>query len=238
MAHQVRVVSSLGDINDALHDLHIDQVNQADQVQFQLDEQAPLRDAAEMLLRTHPGTHGFIFVNPELLKCKSKTKGTLEADFNDMLDASLAKMDQEIQGIEASLSALRVLVLYNDNQIDQMAPNGPPLVERNQGVRHAVYPNPPFPEDPSFQHGTHHQRVPYQHPYATQQERDAAAARDRRAQRALWEAKLSILEERQSILKDKRFEMLSRMRAVYKRIMENRSDLGVGYANHGFPPLA
>jgi hypothetical protein len=95
-----------------------------------------------------------------------------------------------------------------------------------------------FPRDPSFEHGTAQQRVPYQQAYATQQERDEAAARDRRAQRAFWNAKLRILEARQSLLKEMRSEMMSKMRAEFKRIMEQRSDLGAGYADYEFPPLA
>ena len=95
-----------------------------------------------------------------------------------------------------------------------------------------------FPEDPSFEHATPQQRVPYQHAYGTQQERDEAAARDRRAQRALWHAKLCILEAGQSILKERRSEMMSKMRVEFKRIMEEPSDLGVGYADYEFPPLA
>ncbi|XP_037444891.1 uncharacterized protein LOC119314244 [Triticum dicoccoides] len=238
MAQVVRVVSSLADVDDALQDLDITNTYEADQVRFQLDERAPLQDAAAISLRTHPGRHGFILVNPELLKCKSKTKGTLEESFNNMLDASLERMNQEMEGVEASIAFLKVLVLYDDKQMAQMAPNGPPLLERNRGVQHAIYPHPPFPEDPSFEHATPQQRVPYQHAYGTQQERDEAAARDRRAQRALWHAKLRILEARQSILKDKRSEMMSKMRVEFKRIMEEPSDLGVGYADYEFPPLA
>ena len=95
-----------------------------------------------------------------------------------------------------------------------------------------------FPIEPEFEiAGPVGQRVPYQQAYGTQQERNDAAARDRRAQRALWETKLRIMEVRQSILKQKKFEMMARMRAELKRIMEERSDLGIGYAEYQFPPL-
>ncbi|KAI5020868.1 hypothetical protein ZWY2020_045756 [Hordeum vulgare] len=222
---QVRIVSSLADVDAALQDLHITDVNQANLVRFQLDEEAPLQEAINIDVRTYPGRHGFILVNPELLKCKFKAKTALETSFRTMLHASLGRIDQELQGVEASIAALKVLVLYHDNQIPN---NGP---QRNRGVLHAIYPHPPF---------THQQRVPCQPAYGTQtqQERDEAAARDRRAQRALWHAKLRILEARQSILKDKRSEMMSKMMAEFKRIMDERSDLGAGYADDGFPPLA
>lgn len=137
---EVRIVSSLADVAAALQDLQITEMNQAGLVRFQLDERAPLQEAAKINVKTHPGRHGFILVNPELLKCKSSAKTALETSFNTMLDASLERIDQELQGVEASIAALRVLVLYNDNQ---MAHNGPPLLERNQGVQHAIYPHPP-----------------------------------------------------------------------------------------------
>ena len=95
-----------------------------------------------------------------------------------------------------------------------------------------------FPSKPRFEHDKHHQRVPYQNAYATQQERDATAARDRHAQRAIWEVKLRILEARQSILEKEKIEMLSKMRSEFKTMMEQRSDLGTGYAEYEFPPLA
>uniref|UniRef100_A0A453GWN4 Uncharacterized protein n=1 Tax=Aegilops tauschii subsp. strangulata TaxID=200361 RepID=A0A453GWN4_AEGTS len=218
---QVRIVSNLADVDAALQDLHITEMNQAGLVRFQLDQQAPLPKAAKINVKTHPGRHGFILVNPELLKCKSSAKTALETSFNTMLDASLERIDQELHGVEASIVALEVLVLYDDNQ---MAHNGPSLPERNRGVEHAIYPHP--------------HRVPYQPAYGTQQERDEAAARDRRAQRALWHAKLRILKVRQSILKERRSEMMSKMRAEFKRIMEERSDLGASYADDEFPLLA
>ncbi|KAF7040798.1 LOW QUALITY PROTEIN: hypothetical protein CFC21_050674 [Triticum aestivum] len=231
---QVRIVSNLADVDVALQDLHITEMNQAGLVRFQLDEQAPLQEEAKINVKTHPRRHGFILVNPELLKCKSSAKTALETSFNTMLDASLERIDQELQGVEASIVALEVLVLYDDNQ---MAHNGPSL-ERNRGVEHAIYPHPHFPRFPNFEHGTHQQRVSYQPTYGTQQERDEAAARDRRAQRALWHAKLRILKARQSILKERRSEMMSKMRVEFKRIMEEQSDLGAGYADDEFPPLA
>ncbi|KAM3336545.1 hypothetical protein ACQJBY_030512 [Aegilops geniculata] len=170
---QVRIVSSLADVDPALQDLHITEMNQAGLVRFQLDEQPRLQEAAKINVKTHPGRHGFILVNPELLKCKSSAKTALETSFNTMLDASLERIDQELQGVEASIAALEVLVLCDDNQ---MAHNGASLPERNRGVQHAIYPHPP------------QQRVPYQPAYGTQQERDETATRDRRAQRALWHA--------------------------------------------------
>uniref|UniRef100_A0A453A622 Uncharacterized protein n=1 Tax=Aegilops tauschii subsp. strangulata TaxID=200361 RepID=A0A453A622_AEGTS len=221
---QVRLVSSLADVDAALQGLQITQMNQAGQVQFQLHEEAPLEEAAKIGERTRPGRHGFILVNPELLECKTKTKGVLERSFKNMLAATLQRTDKEMLEVDASISVLKVLVLKNDDEMDQLGPHGPPLNERNRGVQQVIYPHPP--------------RVPYQAAYGTQQERDEAAARDRCAQRALWHAKLCILEMRQSILKDKRSEMMSKMTAVFNRIMEEPSHLGVGYADNEFPPLA
>jgi len=231
----IRVVSSLNDVATELQNLQITDIARANDVQFQLDEETPLQDAAEMKMKIRPGKHEFILVNPELLECKYRAKVELETSFNSMLDASMEQIDQELQPIEEGIAALRVLVRYNDHQIPQ---NGPPLDQRNRGVQHVIYPCPPFPIEPRFEHDTHHQRVPYQNAYTTQQERDAAAARDRRAQRAVWEAKLRILEARQSILKELKASMLSKMRSEFKMMMEQRSNLGTGYAEYAFPSLA
>lgn len=236
---QVRIVSSMADVDAALEDLQITAMNEAHLVRFQLDERASLEDAADISVRTRPGRHGFILVNPELLDCKSIAKRALERSFNTMLDEALERIDQEMLGVDASIAALKILVLKNDNEMDQLGPNGPPLLERNRGVQQVIYPHPPFPVAPSFEHGTTlQQRFPFQPAYGTQQERDEASARDRRAQRAIWHAKLRILEARQSILSGKRSETMSKMRAEFKRIMEEPSDLGAGYADHAYPPLA
>ena len=91
---------------------------------------------------------------------------------------------------------------------------------------------------PSFEHDDHHHRVPYQNAYATPAELNEAGARDRRAQRALWRANLRILEARKTILEKMKYEMISTMRREIKRVLEEWSDLGVGYADYVFPPLA
>jgi len=136
----VRTVSSLADVAAELKALQITETNQAHLVRFQLDEQVPLQEAFNISAKTNPGRHGFILDNPELLKCKTKAKAALETSFNTMLDASQDRIDEDLQGVEASLEALRVLVRYNDNQ---MGHNGPPLVERNRGTQHCIYPHPP-----------------------------------------------------------------------------------------------
>ncbi|WVZ75121.1 hypothetical protein U9M48_023208 [Paspalum notatum var. saurae] len=147
----------------------------------------------------------------ELLECKYRAKVALETSFNLMLDESIQRIDQELKPIEDSIAALRVLVRIPDKQIQH---TGPALQQRNRGLVHCVYLCPLFPIEPEFEIAGHvGQRVPYQLAYGTQQERDDAAARDRRAQRALWETKLRIMEVRQSILKQQKFEMMARMRA-------------------------
>ena len=120
----IRVVSSLGDVATELQNLHITDIAQVNNVRFQLDEQAPLQDAANMKVKTRPGKHGFVLVNPELLECKYRAKMALETSFNRMLDTSMERIDQELQPIEAGIATLKVLVRYNDHQIPQ---NGPPV---------------------------------------------------------------------------------------------------------------
>ena len=75
-------------------------------------------------------------------------------------------------------------------------------------------------------------------PNATPAELNEAGARDRRAQRALLRANLRILEARKTILEKMKYEMISTMRREIMRVLEERSDLGVGYADYVFPPLA
>ena len=136
----IRVVSSLNDVATELQNLQITDIARANDVQFQLDEETPLQDAAEMKMKIRPGKHEFILVNPELLECKYRAKVELETSFNSMLDASMEQIDQELQPIEEGIATLRVLVRYNDHQIPQ---NGPPLDQRNRGVQHVIYPCPP-----------------------------------------------------------------------------------------------
>ena len=136
----IRVVSSLDDVATELQNLQITDVAQVNNVQFQLDEQAPLQDAANMKVKIRPGKHGFILVNPEPLECKYCANMALETSFNRMIDTSMERIDQELQPIEEGIAALRVLVGYNDQQIP---PNGPPLNHRNRGVQHCIYPCPP-----------------------------------------------------------------------------------------------
>ncbi|XBI40257.1 hypothetical protein VPH35_124871 [Triticum aestivum] len=234
-AAPVTVVSRLADVDAALEGLQITEMNQHNQVRFQLDERAPLQEAAMIGERTRPGRLGFILVNPELLECKTKTKGALEREFKNMLAEALQRIDQEMLEVDASTSVLKVRVLKTDAEVDLLGPHGPPLDERNAGVQHVIYPNPPFPENPSFERGPG-QRFPYQSAYGTQKQTDAAA-RDRLAQRSLWRAKLEILENRQSILKDKRSETMSKLTAVFDRIMAEPSHLGAGYEDRAYPPL-
>lgn len=234
-AAPIRVISTMDDVAAALQQLQITTMDQAGDVQFRLDEQAPLIEAAKIKMKTQPGERGFRLLNPELLECKFKAKMELEISFNRVLDASNQRIDNELEEIEASIALLKIYARYNDNQVE---PHGPPLVERNRGVRHAIYPHPPFPITPSFDHGTPAERIRFQHAFGTQAARNEAAARDIRAQRAIWQAKLRLLEVRQSILTKEKVEMNIKMRQEFKRLTEERSDLGVGYADYELPPLA
>ena len=136
----LRIVSSLDDVATALQDLNINATAQFGEVQFQLDEQAPLQEAANMKVKTRPGREGFRLVNPELLECKYRAKVALETSFNLMLDESIQRIDQELEPIEDSITALRVLVRTPDEQIQH---TGPALQQRNRGVVHCLYPCPP-----------------------------------------------------------------------------------------------
>ena len=91
-----------------------------------------------------------------------------------------------------------------------------------------------FSIEPLFEHDTHHQKARIKMLML----HNKRGMHDRRAQRAIWEVKLRILEARQSILEKEKIEMLSKMRSEFKTMMEQRSDLGTGYAEYEFPPLA
>jgi len=230
----VRVVASLEEVNTALQDLNINDVGQVNEVQFQLHEQASLQDAAMMKMKTRPRRQGFRLLNPELLECKYEAKMMLETSMNRVLDASIHRIDEDLERIVNSIATLKVLVNTPDHKIPH---HGPALNERNRGVQHMIYPCPPFNTNPSFEYDDHHHRVPYQDAYATPAELNEAGARDRRAQRALLRANLRILEARKTILEKMKYEMISTMRREIKRVLEERSDLGVGYADYVFPPL-
>uniref|UniRef100_A0A0D9WLA4 Uncharacterized protein n=1 Tax=Leersia perrieri TaxID=77586 RepID=A0A0D9WLA4_9ORYZ len=216
MAAPIQVVSSLQDIAHVLEAMHIDAIDRADEVQFELGEQTSLSEAVNIKSRTGPGRDGFVLVNHELLACKFRTKVKLEAAFNRMVDASLRRINEEPGPIEVRTA---------DPQMT--ANNGPPLAKRGQGPRQCIYANPPFPDEFSFEHNNAHHRVSYKHPYATRELRDEAAARDRRGQRALWEVKLRVLEVRQSILKERKTEMVLRMKEEYDRMMEDEDGGGM-----------
>jgi len=94
-----------------------------------------------------------------------------------------------------------------------------------------IYPNPPFPEDPSFEFAPGNQRVPYQTAFATNEELDAAIYRDKRAQRAFWRTNLRLLERKKSVLEKKKIDLEKSLGAEFCQVIEEQSDLGVGYAN-------
>ncbi|KAK3162667.1 hypothetical protein QOZ80_1BG0092200 [Eleusine coracana subsp. coracana] len=183
----IRIVSSLAEVDQALQDLNINAINQAAQVRFCLHEHASLKEASKMKLKTRPGRHGFRFLNPELLDCKCKAKVQLEECYTNMLRTSMTQFDQELIPLEARIGVLKHLMLSTDDQIQH---TGPPVNTRNRGVQQMLYPNPPFPEDPEYDCGDADQLVAYQAAYNTQAEIDAAVSHDKHAQRAFWNANL------------------------------------------------
>ena len=131
----------------------------------------------------------------------------------------------------ASIAELKDLMLSTDDQIPHI---GPEVHHRNRGVQQMLYPNPPFPIDPDYEFGTPQQRVPYQAAYTTDAERNDAVSRDKRAQRAVWNTNLRLLEVKKSAL-EKKTELERRLKAEFKKVNEQQSDLGVGYANYQSP---
>lgn len=69
-------------------------------------------------------------------------------------------------------------------------------------------------------------------------QRNAAVARDKRAQRAVWNTNLRLLEVKKSVLEKKKIELERVLREEFDKMIEEQSDLGVGYANYQFPHLA
>lgn len=136
----IRTVSSLDEVNDALQEMGITVIDQAPQVQFRLHEQASLTEATKMRTRTRPGRHGFRLVNPELLDCKVNAKVVLEECCKTLLKASMVQCDNELLPLEARIAQLKELFLSTDDQIPHI---GPEVHERNRGVQQMLYPNPP-----------------------------------------------------------------------------------------------
>ncbi|EAY74422.1 hypothetical protein OsI_02312 [Oryza sativa Indica Group] len=228
----IRTVSSLGEVNGALQEIGINTIDQAHQVQFRLHKQTSLKEATEIKMMIQTGRHGFRLVNPELLDCKFDARVKLEEWYNTMLDACMAQCDHELFSLEASIAELKDLMLSTDDQIPHI---GPEVHHRNRGVQQMLYPNPPFPIDPDYEFGTPQQRVPYQAAYTTDAERNDAVSRDKRAQRAVWNTNLRLLEVKKSALEKNKTELERRLKAEFKKVNEQQSDLGVGYANYQSP---
>ena len=79
-------------------------------------------------------------LNPELLECKYEAKMMLETSMNHVLDASIQRIDEDLERIVNSIATLKVLVNTPDHKIPH---HGPALNERNRGVQHMIYPCPP-----------------------------------------------------------------------------------------------
>ena len=110
------------------------------QVQFLLDEETPLVDAAIIKTRTRPGLLGFRMLNPELMDCKHRTKVELEEAYNEMFQDCMHRCDHELVTVDASIAELRRLINLPDGEIPH---NGPPIGQRNQGLREVIYLRPP-----------------------------------------------------------------------------------------------
>jgi hypothetical protein len=200
--------------------------------------------------------------NFELLDCKFEAKVELDQYFNTMLDACMVQCDQELLPLEARIAELKALMLSTDQQIPHV---GPDVKYRNREVQQMLYPHPPvclyfrrplllcfshfftntiffvsqFPVHPNHEFGTTLQaeRVPYQDAYTTDAERSAAVSRDKRAQRAVWNVNLRLLEVKKSVLK-KKGELLTSLWEEFMKVSKEKSDLGSGYANYQYAHLA
>jgi len=245
MANNTRTVSSLDEVNVVLQEMGINAIAKANQVEFRLHEQTSLQNAMNLkakdrpgrcgfkllnpeLAKVRPGRCGFKLLNPELLECKYKAMLKVQETFNTMLQTCMAECDLQMHPLEVQIVNLNQLLLSTDAQIPHV---GPPREERNRGVQQNIYPNPPFPEDPSFEFAPGNQRVPYQTAFATNEELDAAIYRDKRAQRAFWRTNLRLLERKKSVLEKKKIDLEKSLRAEFCQVIEEQSDLGVGYAN-------
>jgi len=228
MANNTRTVSSLDEVNVVLQEMGINAIAKANQVEFRLHEQTSLQNAMNLKAKVRPGRRGFKLLNPELLECKYKAMFKVQETFNTMLQTCMAECDLQMHPLEVQIVNLNQLLLSTDAQIPHV---GPPREERNRGVQQNIYPNPPFPEDPSFEFAPGNQRVPYQTAFATNEELDAAIYRDKGAQRAFWRTNLRLLERKKSILEKKKIDLEKSLRAEFCQVIEEQSDLGVGYAN-------
>ncbi|TVU21663.1 hypothetical protein EJB05_31313, partial [Eragrostis curvula] len=199
----IETISSLEEAGDALKNRDIDQV------QFLLHEQTSLQAATEVMVRTCPGKLGYSVKLDEAYR---------------RFEECMQQCDQELRPLEVHITQLKRLLLLPDNEIAHV---GPDIMQRNQGVQHVLYPHPPFPLYPSYEyHDSPEERIPYQPPYATAEERDDARSRDRRAQRAWWRTNLTLLETKKKILEGKRIELEIGLASEMRKALESQSDLG------------
>ncbi|CAL4903171.1 unnamed protein product [Urochloa decumbens] len=220
MAQQyTRTVRSMAEVTAAIQELNI-QPAEAARLQFEVHEQTSLLDAVKLKARTRAGRQGYKVLNSEFLDCKLDANIAIEEVYKSMYRSSTVRIDDALRTVEAAIAQVMVCKQRPDDQIPNV---GPPVEHRNRGVEHMIFPHPLRPL--------------YQEAYA-QPGVDAAVARDKRAQRAIWDAMLRFYEVRKDVLENSKSEMERRMKAVYDSLTEEPTNLGSGYANFDDPPLA
>ncbi|CAL4903170.1 unnamed protein product [Urochloa decumbens] len=234
MAQQyTRTVRSMAEVTAAIQELNI-QPAEAARLQFEVHEQTSLLDAVKLKARTRAGRQGYKVLNSEFLDCKLDANIAIEEVYKSMYRSSTVRIDDALRTVEAAIAQVMVCKQRPDDQIPNV---GPPVEHRNRGVEHMIFPHPLYSRNPSFPYGNGNQRPLYQEAYA-QPGVDAAVARDKRAQRAIWDAMLRFYEVRKDVLENSKSEMERRMKAVYDSLTEEPTNLGSGYANFDDPPLA
>jgi hypothetical protein len=204
--------------------------------------------------------------NFELLDCKFEAKVELDQYFNTMLDACMVQCDQELLPLEARIAELKALMLSTDQQIPHVGPDVKYRNREVQQMLYPHPPVCLYFRSPlllCFSHfftNTHFLSLssrsilimsfrvwyysartspilPYQDAYTTDAERSAAVSRDKRAQRAVWNVNLRLLEVKKSVLK-KKGELLTSLWEEFMKVSKEKSDLGSGYANYQYAHLA
>jgi hypothetical protein len=144
---QTRTVNSLAQVGEVLQDMGINDVQEHDQVRFLLHEETSLEAATDVKVRTHIGRNGFTLLNHELMECKFRTKIKLDKAFHAMYTATMNECNQELLPVEAHIAELRRLL---NLPFDQIEDNLPDIMQRNRGLQHVIYPNPPVYISPLF----------------------------------------------------------------------------------------
>ncbi|TVU21649.1 hypothetical protein EJB05_31299, partial [Eragrostis curvula] len=244
----IETISSLEEAGDALKNRDIDQV------QFLLHEQTSLQAATEVMVRTCPGKLGYSVKLDEAYRRFEECMQQCDQELRP-LEVHITQLKRLLLLPDNEIAHVGPDIMQRNQGVQHVLyPHPPGIKMLSLGsfktgavlltglfvydifwvfipvmVGVAKYFDTPikFPLYPSYEyHDSPEERIPYQPPYATAEERDDARSRDRRAQRAWWRTNLTLLETKKKILEGKRIELEIGLASEMRKALESQSDLG------------